>query len=285
MNNFDIREVNLSDVKKVDENYLSNETCAKARELFINEFGPVEMMVLTPSFELLLHPEIYDALVASGVEKTEAVIVTTPEDANQHVRNLFGNVPSSATGKAAWLESSQPYYKKGGAGYFLRMDDTKGDDDKSLKAYLGSFIGLSHASVQKLLDISRSDCGAALLHNIDEGKCSIDRAYKICKSDTTDEKVVESLKDHACVNVLGGNTKEYRLPDEEKSRIAQLFAGVTKEVSTQLSLPEIPAAFNLRPNLDRKGKLESYSFTYKAPEGNFTGIYQPKEKEVKHGTE
>ena len=284
LTSYDIREVNLSDVIKVDVNYSTNETCAEARQKFISQFGPVEAMVLTSSYELLLHPENYDALVASGVEKAVAVVLNTPEYANRHIRNLFGVIPGTFAGKAEWLVENQPYYKEGGYGYSLRMEETVEDEDKSLKKYLGSFIGYSHASVQKLFDIYHSKTGAALLSQMDAGDCSLNRAYKICHSAKPEEKALKSLKDHSCVTVLGGNTKGLKLSDEEKGRLATMFAGVTKEVSEQLSLPVVPAAFNLRPNTDRKGKLESYSMTYKSPAFNFTGIIQQNEKEVQNET-
>ena len=280
---FDIYEVELRDVK-VGETYAKNENCAKAREKFINQFGPVEMMLLSPSLELLLHPEIYHSLIDGGVEKAEAIVLKTPEYANQHIRNLFGVIPNTYTGKAQWTVEHQTYYKEGGPGYTLRMEETAEDEDKSLKKYLGSFIGYSHASVQKLLDIYHSKTGAALLSEMDEGECSLNRAYKICHSAKPGDKELEALKDHSCVTVLGGNTKGLKISDEEKSRLATMFAGVTKEVFEQLSLPVVPAAFNLRPNTDRKGKLESYSLTYKSPALNFTGIIQPKEKEGQNGT-
>jgi hypothetical protein len=242
------------------------------------------MMVLSPSLELLLHPENYDSLVASGVENAEAIVLATPEYANRHIMNLFGKIPGTFAGKAAWLVENQRYYKEGGDGYTLRMEDTKADADKSLKYYLGAFIDLSHTSVQKLLDVHSSNCGAALLNYMDEGKCSLDKAYKICHSAEPEDKALKALKDHSSVTVLGGNTKGLKISDEEKGRLALMFADVTKEVSEQLSLPVVPATFNLRPNNDRKGKLESYSLTYKSPTLNFTGIIQPMGKEVQNGT-
>ena len=285
LTSYDIQIVKLSDVTKVDVNYISNETCAKARQQFINKFGPVEMMVLSPSLELLLHPEIYDFLVASGVEETEAIVLRTSEFANRHIRNLFGLIPCTFTGKVKWLVENQIYYKEGGEGYQLRIDETEADKDKSLKKYLGGFIEHCHTDVQKLLDIYHSESGEALLISMDKGESSLNKAYKICNSNGTDDKISQSLKDHACITVLGGNTKDLKLPVEEKNWIARLFAGVTKEVTEQLSLPEVPVAFNLRPNTDRKGKLESYSLTYKTPECNFTGIIQPNKKETQDEVE
>ena len=299
LSNYQIREISLADVTKVDVNYSTNETCAKARELFINQFGPVEMMVLSPSLELLLHPENYDALVASGVEKAEAIVLKTPEYANQHIRNLFGVIPATFTGKAEWAVEHQAYYKEGGPGYSLRMEETVEDEDKSLKKYLGAFIGLSHTSVQKLLDIRNSGCGAALLTNIDEGKCSLDRAYKICKTGVDDTDDTDDSDDftldgepepepvvkpkNRSVAVLGGNTPGHNLEKSAEVTVIMKFAEMAQELAEKLSETSADSACSIKAHKDRKGRLESYSCTHETGDGILTCIFKPNGKEVNNG--
>ena len=296
LTSYNIKVVKLSDVTKVDVNYLSNDTCAKARELFINEFGSVEMMVLSPSLELLLHPENYDALLASEVEEAEAIVLTTPEFANQHIRNLFGVIPATFTGKAEWALEHQAYYKEGGPGYSLRMEETVEDEDKSLKKYLGAFIGLSHTSVQKLLDIRNSGCGAALLTDIDEGKCSLDRAYKICKTgvddtDDTDDFTLDGEPEpepvvkpkNRSVAVMGGNTPGHNLETGQKVTVMMKFAEMAQELAEMLNETSVESTCSIRAHKDRKGRLESYSCTHETGDGILTCIFKPNGKEVSNG--
>ena len=185
----------------------------------------------------------------------------------------------------------QSYYKEGDDGYSLRMEETVDDEDKSLKKYLGAFIGLSHTSVQKLLDIRNSECGAALLTDIDEGRCSLDRAYKICKTgvdDTEDftadgEPEPEAKPKNRGVAVMGGNTPGHNLETGQKVTVMMKFAEMAQELAEKLSETSAESACSIKAHKDRKGRLESYSCTHETGDGVLTFIFKPDGKEVNNG--